>query len=83
MYKVSIILTVYNNSNFLDNCIKSILNQTYKQWRLIIVDDFSDKMPEKIKHLYNWNMSNKLKRPLFSWFLCVVLLQHTPIKAEK
>lgn len=31
----------YNNKTFLENCIDSILNQTYKNFELIIVDDMS------------------------------------------
>lgn len=31
----------YNNKSFLKNCIESILNQTYKKFELIIVDDCS------------------------------------------
>lgn len=32
----------YNGKTFLQNCIESILNQTYKNFELIIVDDVSD-----------------------------------------
>ena len=39
--KVSIITPVYNASNFIDNCIESILDQTYINWELILVDDGS------------------------------------------
>jgi glycosyltransferase involved in cell wall biosynthesis len=39
--KVSLITPVYNASSFIDNCIESILNQTYINWELILVDDGS------------------------------------------
>lgn len=39
--KVSIILSVYNKKKYLDKCISSILNQRYKNFELIIVDDGS------------------------------------------
>jgi len=38
---VSVILPVYNTSEFLDRCIRSITNQTLKSIELIVVDDGS------------------------------------------
>ena len=38
---ISIIVPVYNNSLFLDECVKSVLSQTYYDWELILVDDGS------------------------------------------
>ncbi|KAG4082298.1 nucleotide-diphospho-sugar transferase [Neocallimastix lanati (nom. inval.)] len=38
---LSIIVPVYNTGPYLDRCIKSILNQTFKDYELIIVDDAS------------------------------------------
>ena len=35
---VSIITNTYNSSLFIDNCLKSILNQTYSNWELIVID---------------------------------------------
>lgn len=37
----SIIVSVYNVSDFLPQCVESVLNQTYKQWNLVLVDDES------------------------------------------
>jgi len=39
--KVSILITNYNNSKFLDRCIKSCQNQSYKNIEIIFVDDKS------------------------------------------
>ena len=41
MIKVSIIVPVYNVAPFLDECIASILSQSYTEWEAILVDDGS------------------------------------------
>lgn len=44
--QISIIVPVYNSENFLKNCIESILNQTYTNFELILIDDGSlDRSP--------------------------------------
>ncbi len=39
--KFSIIIPVYNSADFLHKCIESLLNQEYKDYELILVDDGS------------------------------------------
>ena len=41
MDKVSIIVPVYNKQNYLDDCITSIINQSYKNFECILVNDGS------------------------------------------
>ena len=41
--KIDIILPNYNSSRFILETVKSILGQTHKNWKLIIVDDCSNK----------------------------------------
>lgn len=38
---VSVVVSNYNYGHFLDQCIQSVLEQTYSHWELIIVDDHS------------------------------------------
>lgn len=44
---VSIIVPIYNVEPYIDKCIQSILNQTYKAFELLLIDDGStDRCPE-------------------------------------
>ena len=38
---VSIIVPIYNVSNYLDNCLTMLCNQTYKKIEIVLVDDGS------------------------------------------
>jgi len=39
--KVSVIIPMYNSEKYLEECINSVLNQTYKNFELIIINDCS------------------------------------------
>lgn len=49
---VSIILPVFNAEMYLNDCLNSILNQTYKSWELVIVDDGSTDLSSEIIKSY-------------------------------
>ena len=46
--KVSVLMTVYNTEKYLQSSINSILNQSFKKWELIIVDDCSTDKSKRI-----------------------------------
>lgn len=71
MKKISVIIPVYNTSDFLDLCLESVIKQTYKNLEIILIDDGStdgsericDKWKNKdsriiVKHLSNSGVSN-------------------------
>ena len=50
--KVTVFMTVYNGEKFLDECIKSILNQTLQDFEFIIVNDGSTDGSQGILNKY-------------------------------
>jgi glycosyltransferase involved in cell wall biosynthesis len=47
MKKISVIVPVYNAEKYIERCIKSILDQTYENLEILLIDDGSlDKCPE-------------------------------------
>lgn len=62
---ISVIVPVYNVEEFISQCIESVINQTYSNWELILINDcspdssdliikdYKNKHPDKIKYLIN------------------------------
>ena len=47
MHKISVIIPIYKVENYLDECVQSVIHQTYKNLEIILVDDGSpDKCPQ-------------------------------------
>ena len=46
--KVSVIVPIYNVEVFIEKCVKSIMNQTYKNIELIFINDGSTDKTEEI-----------------------------------
>lgn len=65
--KFSIVVPVYNVEKYIDRCVASIVNQTYTNWEMILVDDGSpdncpklcDEYAEKDERIRVIHQSNK------------------------
>ena len=55
MYKYSIIVPIYNGEKYLERCVNSIINQTYTNIELILINDGSIDNTEKICKKYSNN----------------------------
>lgn len=52
MKKVSVIIPMYNNEKFIRECLNSVINQTYNNLEIIIIDDASkDKSVKIVKEI--------------------------------
>ena len=58
----SILIAHYNNASFLDHALKSVLNQTYTNWEIILVDDQSTDHFEEVIRPYTINVKVKIFR---------------------
>jgi glycosyltransferase involved in cell wall biosynthesis len=56
---ISVIVPVYNTEQYLDRCIKSVVNQTYKNLEIILIND--DSIDDSINILEKWkNKDNRI-----------------------
>lgn len=65
--KVSVIIPVYNVEKYLERCVYSVLNQTFKEFELLLVDDgstddsgkiskrFAEAYPETVRYMHQSN----------------------------
>ena len=44
----SVIIPTFNRANCIEKAINSVLNQTYTNWELLIIDNYSNDQTEKI-----------------------------------
>ena len=71
---ISVLLPVYNGKEYLDECLKSILDQSYYDFELLIIDDkstdnsfkiiekYSDKRIRKFKNTENLGLAKTLNK---------------------
>lgn len=57
---ISIIVTIYNVEKYLDECIQSVINQTYKNLEIILIDDGSTDRCDEICKIYS-EKDNRIK----------------------
>ena len=50
MAKISIIIPVYNSEKYIRRCLNSILNQTFQDFEIILIDDNSKDNSLKINY---------------------------------
>ena len=64
MYKVSVIIPVYNTEKYLVNCLDSVLNQTLQEIEIILINDGSTDSSLKIMESYKQKYEDRIQ--LFS-----------------
>lgn len=55
---ISVIIPIYNAKEYLNKCVDSVINQTYKNIEIILVDDGSNDGSEEICKTYSQNYKN-------------------------
>ncbi len=58
--ELSIVVPVYNVADYLEECVESIINQSYSNWELILVDDGSKDRSGEICDIYS-NRDDRVK----------------------
>ena len=54
---VTVVCSCYNHATYIETALDSVLNQTYKNIELIIIDDFSN--DNSVTIIENWILKNK------------------------
>ena len=60
--KFSVLIPVYNTEQYLDECMNSILSQSFKDFEIILVDDGSTDNSGKLCDKYKDKYPNKIIR---------------------
>jgi glycosyltransferase involved in cell wall biosynthesis len=77
---VSVIVNCRNGQTFLDACIKSVLNQTYKNFELIFFDNLSTDMSNEIISKYK---DNRIKKFSSAKYLSLPEARNAAIKKSQ
>ncbi|MGG0813485.1 glycosyltransferase family 2 protein [Paenibacillus alvei] len=68
---VSVVIPNYNRANYLQDCLNGILQQTYTNWEIILVDDGST--DDSIQQIHDWLLDNRANLPNHNSFLTMTL----------
>lgn len=63
MPKVTVLLTSYNHDKYIKDAIESVMNQTFSNWEMIVVDDFSTDTSWEIIDGYEDVRIKKIRNP--------------------
>ena len=73
--KVSVIVPIYKVEPYLDRCVQSIVDQTYKSLEIILVDDGSpDNCPAMCDAWAEKDSRHRQGTPVWIWQPAVILL---------
>ena len=59
--RITVVVSVYNMEKYLHRCMNSLLEQTYKEYEIILVDDGSTDSSQRLCDSYAQKYSNKVK----------------------
>ena len=59
-YFFTVVIPVYNSAKFLEQCIRSVINQSFKNVEIILINDASSDGSQKICERYNKNYNLRL-----------------------
>ena len=75
--EISIITPVYNSERYLQKMINSVLNQSFRNWELIIIDDKStDRSLDIIKDTNDKRIRFKVNKNFYSVLFCIQVTVH-------
>ena len=57
---ISILIPVYNSEKYLESAINSIINQTHKKWKIIVINDGSTDNSAQILKKFKKKLGNKM-----------------------
>ncbi len=51
--KISVIMPTYNHAKYISSAVDSVLNQTFENWELVIIDNYSDDNTQEVVENYS------------------------------